>query len=362
MTERDIKLLWGRAAGRCSMAECRKQLCPYPIPNAILGRTCHIVAEAFSGPRGQHALPPAERNAYPNLILLCAEHHIIIDNDPVSWPVDRLLQVKMDHENWVKEQLRGGSLKGDVEDAIRRIDRYLTRQAWLHGLLYANIGNARFLKSLQDSDDAIWFNLNVSREFRDRYLDMLDDQFGQSPNPPFGFDWLDGLIVFQDGWDLMASQYGVVADPRPDCPTLFQDFRLVDVQGEKVLRPNQVIPVPFLPTHNGFIWGRDETTALPNDVRDDPCEDMWGAYYWVRPSGVRTVVIGVGVLDPAECANGTAIWYSTQDARPFIGAHPAIEMTPDLKRQMDEAYHSSYMDLFRKFMPATPLAYTKPEG
>lgn len=341
------------------MAECRKQLCPYPVPNAILGQMCHIVAEAPSGPRGQHQLPLAERNAYPNLILLCAEHHIIIDSDPASWPVERLLRVKKDHEKWVEDQLRLGSLKGDVEDTIKRIDRYLTRQAWIPALIYGNIGNAEFLKALQDSEKAIWFNVNVNREFRDRYLNLLDDQFGQSSDPPFGFDCLDSLIVFQDGWDLMASQFGIGAEHSPSCPTLCQGFQLVDEQGEKLLQPAQMIPVPFLPMRNGFIWGRDETTALPNDVRDEPCEDLWSAYYWVRPSGVKTVILGVGVLDPAECANGTAIWYSPQDRRPFFGVRQAREMTPELKRQMDETFHSKYVDLLRRFNPSGLCGDTK---
>jgi hypothetical protein len=330
------------------MAECRKQLCPYPVPKAILGQMCHIVAEAPSGPRGHHLLPLAERNTYPNLILLCAEHHIIIDNDPASWPVDRLLRVKKDHEKWVEDQLQLGSLKGDVEEAIRRIDRYIARQALIPGLIYGNIGNAEFLKALQESDNAIWFNLNVNRVFRDQYLDMLDEQFGQSQNVPFGFEWLDGLIVFQDGWELIVSQFGVDPGAPPDCPTLFQDFRLADVQGQQVLRPTQVIQVPFLPLRNGFIWGRDEATALPNDVRDEPCDDFWGAYYWVRPTGVRAIMVGVGVVDPTECLNGMAIWYSPQDARPFIGVRGAREMTPDLKREMDDAYRSQYLDLLRK--------------
>jgi len=168
------------------------------------------------------------------------------------------------------------------------------------------------------------------------------------------FSWLDALIVFHDGWDLMASQYGVTAEPRPECPTLFQSFRFVEEGGQKILRPTEMIPVPFLPTHNGFIWSRDETNTLPNDVRDEPCDDLWNAYYWVQPSGVRSVILGIGVLDPAECANGTAIWYSPGESRSFIGVRGAKEMTPDLRRQMEEAYHASYVELLRKFQPEPP--------
>jgi hypothetical protein len=46
-----------------------------------------------------------DRNRYPNLILLCSEHHTIIDQDPQTWPIEKLYQTKADHELWVETQL-----------------------------------------------------------------------------------------------------------------------------------------------------------------------------------------------------------------------------------------------------------------
>jgi hypothetical protein len=107
---KDQKILWGKAAGRCSMPECRKQLVAdasnaVPSKAILYGENCHIVAEKLDGPRGKSSLKLADRNRYPNLILLCANHHTIIDQDPTSWPIELLHQIKADHEVWVETQL-----------------------------------------------------------------------------------------------------------------------------------------------------------------------------------------------------------------------------------------------------------------
>lgn len=106
----DIKILWGKAAGRCSMPDCRKKLVTnasdaMPSKAILFGENCHIVADSEKGPRGKSSLNEAERDRYPNLILLCANHHTVIDKDPNSWPIEKLHQIKADHEIWVETQL-----------------------------------------------------------------------------------------------------------------------------------------------------------------------------------------------------------------------------------------------------------------
>ncbi len=107
---KDLKILWGKAAGRCSMPECRGQLVSdaseaVPSKAVLHGENCHIVAEKSDGSRGKSSLKPADRDRYPNLILLCANHHTIIDQDPISWPIELLHQIKSDHEVWVETKL-----------------------------------------------------------------------------------------------------------------------------------------------------------------------------------------------------------------------------------------------------------------
>jgi hypothetical protein len=51
MKFRDIKLLWGRAANRCSFPECRMMLTTEG-DNSLIGENAHIVARSPDGPRG----------------------------------------------------------------------------------------------------------------------------------------------------------------------------------------------------------------------------------------------------------------------------------------------------------------------
>lgn len=107
---KDQKILWAKAAGLCSMPDCRNKLVhdasdAVPSKKILFGQNCHIVAESEDGPRGKSILTIDERNRYPNLILLCVNHHKVIDEDPSSWPVEKLHQIKSDHEIWIETRL-----------------------------------------------------------------------------------------------------------------------------------------------------------------------------------------------------------------------------------------------------------------
>ncbi|MBW4465643.1 MAG: HNH endonuclease [Pegethrix bostrychoides GSE-TBD4-15B] len=108
ISQRDIKLLWGRAASRCAFPDCRLQLTQdseatessFPI-----GEQAHIVAKEQNGPRGDSPLTSDERDSYANLILLCPTHHTIIDRNPEDFPIEKLHSLKTDHELWVQQTL-----------------------------------------------------------------------------------------------------------------------------------------------------------------------------------------------------------------------------------------------------------------
>jgi hypothetical protein len=100
----DIKLLWGRAGGLCSMCKIKlsedKQTSNEAFP---FGEQAHIVAEEDNGPRGKSLLTKEQRNSYPNLILLCPNHHTMIDKAPEEYPLELLHQIKSEHELWFEK-------------------------------------------------------------------------------------------------------------------------------------------------------------------------------------------------------------------------------------------------------------------
>ena len=101
-------MLWGRAAGRCSMTECRQPLVIDSTETdneALIGDMCHMVAESEDGPRGQSPLTREQRDQYDSLILSCRNHHGEIDGQPGTFTVERLKAIKADHERWVRDSL-----------------------------------------------------------------------------------------------------------------------------------------------------------------------------------------------------------------------------------------------------------------
>lgn len=89
----EIKKLYGLAAGRCSI--CKINV----FDNEVhIGEMAHIIAKSTSGARGNEKLA-SNRNSYENLILLCANHHTEVDQNPSYYTVERLHKIKSEHES-----------------------------------------------------------------------------------------------------------------------------------------------------------------------------------------------------------------------------------------------------------------------
>lgn len=108
MSERDVKLLWGRAAARCSFPGCPIKLTQdkkSASDSFPLGEQAHIVGESDAAPRGKSNLTTEERDSYFNRILLCPTHHTMVDKNPEDYTVERLHLFKDQHEYWVEHTL-----------------------------------------------------------------------------------------------------------------------------------------------------------------------------------------------------------------------------------------------------------------
>lgn len=109
ISEKTAKIIWSKAGGKCSYPNCFKQLVVSPEntndPYAIIGEMAHIVGHSEDGPRGKEAFHGDDRDGPENLILLCTEHHTLIDQQPESHPAQWLYHIKEHHESWVLERL-----------------------------------------------------------------------------------------------------------------------------------------------------------------------------------------------------------------------------------------------------------------
>ena len=105
VTEKDLKKLWGLAAGRCSFPGCCEDLIPVLSGSdpTVIGEMAHVIAQSPAGPRGTFDRGP---DTYENLILLCPTHHRMVDKAiPGTYPPDLLRSCKADHEKELKSFL-----------------------------------------------------------------------------------------------------------------------------------------------------------------------------------------------------------------------------------------------------------------
>lgn len=130
ITERDVKLLWGRAAGICSNPSCRKELTAvFEHSGAInLGEMAHVIARQPSGPRGDGK---GGDNSYVNLVLLCSNCHSEADKAPADYPAEKLREWKSTWEAEVRK-LGRAQVFGTFQELKATIGRLLieNHQIW----------------------------------------------------------------------------------------------------------------------------------------------------------------------------------------------------------------------------------------
>ncbi len=101
-THKTLKLLWGLSRDQCAHPECSNRLIE-PATDAseelVVGHVCHILSVSTDGPRGTAGLTEEELNSPDNLILLCRDHHAIVDGQPESYPAEQLRDWKRRHED-----------------------------------------------------------------------------------------------------------------------------------------------------------------------------------------------------------------------------------------------------------------------
>lgn len=100
-----IAKLWGKAAGRCEYEGCNKLLYKDDLTSAEINRAfvAHIVAASPDGPRGDAILSAQLADDIDNVMLMCHDHHRLIDREQVAeHPVERLREMKKKHEDRIR--------------------------------------------------------------------------------------------------------------------------------------------------------------------------------------------------------------------------------------------------------------------
>jgi len=110
------------SGNECAHPDCSKKLIAEDGVS-IISKICHITAASKEGPRFDDNLTDDERRGFDNLILLCDEHHVIIDNkeNETQYPTPLLKEWKRSHEKKILELISSKNLLSKYPLALNKV-------------------------------------------------------------------------------------------------------------------------------------------------------------------------------------------------------------------------------------------------
>lgn len=110
ISTKDTKILWANSAGRCAFPNCGIRLTvdgDEDEASHTLGEMAHICREKPGANRYDAVQSVSERDSYKNRILLCPNHHTMIDKpeNELKYSVAWLHKAKLDHEEAINGRL-----------------------------------------------------------------------------------------------------------------------------------------------------------------------------------------------------------------------------------------------------------------
>ena len=150
-----VKALITLARGMCQFQGCTDDLV---VDQKFRGMVAHIVAAQGEGPRHDGNFSIEQIKAIDNVLLLCPNHHDVIDNSPEIYTVEYLREIKKEHE-------------ANYSNILSKIPEHkITQFAW----------ESKFAKFSQGVISSIPKTINGSTIPRDSQIEALAEQLDQS--------------------------------------------------------------------------------------------------------------------------------------------------------------------------------------
>lgn len=89
-----IKRLFNQSGAHCNYPGCDQLI--VDDAGLIMVDICHIAAASEDGPRYDASQTDEQRHGFGNLILLCPNHHRLVDSSPDAYPAEALRRMKSD--------------------------------------------------------------------------------------------------------------------------------------------------------------------------------------------------------------------------------------------------------------------------
>ncbi|MGR6545711.1 hypothetical protein [Paenibacillus tundrae] len=243
ITDKTRKILWGKSANRCNIEDCRIDLTieSEKDEHSVIGKECHIVAKSKKGPRGGTNLSLSKRDSYPNLMLLCGNHHDEIDNDEKKYTVEVLKAIKSKHEQWVEKALENKEItieefyfdeEGKVFDEeflnelVEWIQKHIKNsdidnkniEDSISSLSYLNKKNRKLLVNIIK-----YYNKNKEIDIRSLYSKLVGDKSFEHGE-------------FYAGIREIAKHKFVIFDDTPEIVEVGKETYLIDEDSESELK------------------------------------------------------------------------------------------------------------------------------
>lgn len=98
LTPRQRKKLWAVSGNECAFPECNQELVDKDL-DVVYGEMAHIKGKNDGSARHDSDMDPEKRESPANRILLCSNHHSLIDDAPGQYPPNKLHKMKKEHES-----------------------------------------------------------------------------------------------------------------------------------------------------------------------------------------------------------------------------------------------------------------------
>jgi hypothetical protein len=259
-----VNRLFAQSGNRCAFPRCPS---PIIVGKTIVGEICHITAQSVGGSRYDPEQTAAARHAYDNLILLCSNHHVVVDDDPEAYTVERLIKMKNDHEQ--RTPLLSGEQVESVSQEIRLlIDQSVTAFNQSGGITAHTVNihvNTAALEPKSAPATSPQFPAAEPKQGQARF---------RSPDQRLGVHWSSLPFLERGDYDIHLSDgpamwLRLMPKVVAESPLSFADLQsCAAMRGSITLQPFQWSNLSYLREEDGFgtysIFGpRDsETTSV----------------------------------------------------------------------------------------------------
>lgn len=121
-----VKRLFTLSGNECYSPNCTRNLIAED-EKTIVAKICHIEAASLHGPRYNPNMTDDDRRDFKNLLLLCDEHHEIIDSplNESDYPKELLFEWKRNHENkLLNKKISHSTLLSQAVSILANLDSF----------------------------------------------------------------------------------------------------------------------------------------------------------------------------------------------------------------------------------------------